>query len=167
MDTQRLILFFIFSFSLLLLWDAWEKQSRPKPVPAPAPQTVPAVPSPAKPAAAPAGGVAQSSASVPAGAPAAKGETLRVQTDPVIAEIDTLGGTLSKIELLKHKHADDPSRNLCCSGRRATIFAERPYRRGGPNHRTPWKARRVRASWQWRGSSSIAPVCGGRRRGRR
>jgi YidC/Oxa1 family membrane protein insertase len=31
MDTQRLILFFIFSFSLLLLWDAWEKERRPKP----------------------------------------------------------------------------------------------------------------------------------------
>ena len=26
MDTQRLILFFIFGFSLLMLWDAWEKE---------------------------------------------------------------------------------------------------------------------------------------------
>ena len=31
MDTQRLILFFIFGFSLLMLWDAWEKENRPKP----------------------------------------------------------------------------------------------------------------------------------------
>ena len=141
MDTQRLILFFIFSFSLLLLWDAWEKQSRPKPVPAAATQTVPAVPSPAKPAAAPAGGVAQSSASVPAGAPAAKGETLRVQTDLLIAEIDTLGGTLSKIELLKHKHADDPSRNLVLLGPQSHYFAQSGLTgEGGPNHRTPMKA---------------------------
>jgi hypothetical protein len=29
MDTQRLILFVIFSFSALLLWDAWQKESRP------------------------------------------------------------------------------------------------------------------------------------------
>jgi YidC/Oxa1 family membrane protein insertase len=29
MDTQRLILFFIFGFSLLMLWDAWEKEHRP------------------------------------------------------------------------------------------------------------------------------------------
>jgi len=32
MDTQRLVLFFIFGFSLLMLWDAWEKEHRPKPV---------------------------------------------------------------------------------------------------------------------------------------
>ena len=32
MDTQRLILFFIFGFSVLMLWDAWEKDHRPKPV---------------------------------------------------------------------------------------------------------------------------------------
>ena len=32
MDTQRLILFFVFSFSLLLLWDSWQKEHRP-PVP--------------------------------------------------------------------------------------------------------------------------------------
>lgn len=44
MDTQRLVLFFIFSFSLLLLWDAWEKDHRPKPVPAPAAKSVPAAP---------------------------------------------------------------------------------------------------------------------------
>ena len=31
MDTQRLILFFIFGFSVLMLWDAWEKDHRPKP----------------------------------------------------------------------------------------------------------------------------------------
>src|SRR5262249_25095832 len=33
MDIQRLILLFIFSFSLLMLWEAWDKQGRPKPVP--------------------------------------------------------------------------------------------------------------------------------------
>ena len=29
MDTQRLILFFVFAFSLLLLWEAWQKELRP------------------------------------------------------------------------------------------------------------------------------------------
>jgi YidC/Oxa1 family membrane protein insertase len=140
MDTQRLILFFIFSFSLLLLWDAWEKQGRPKPVPAPATQTVPAVPIPAKPAAPAVAGIAQS-ASVPAAAPAAKAETLRVQTDLLVAEIDTLGATLSKVELLKHKHADDPSRNLVLLGPEHHYFAQSGLAgEGGPNHRTLWKA---------------------------
>jgi YidC/Oxa1 family membrane protein insertase len=140
MDTQRLILFFIFSFSLLLLWDAWEKQGRPKPVPAPSAQTVPAVPIPVKPAAPSAAGITQP-ASVPAAAPTAKGETLRVQTDLLVAEIDTLGATLSKVELLKHKHADDPGRNLVLLGPAHHYFAQSGLAgEGGPNHRTLWKA---------------------------
>ena len=34
MDTQRLILFIIFSFSALFLWEAWQKEQRPVPPPA-------------------------------------------------------------------------------------------------------------------------------------
>ena len=30
MDTQRLIAFIVFSFSALLLWDAWQKHNAPK-----------------------------------------------------------------------------------------------------------------------------------------
>jgi YidC/Oxa1 family membrane protein insertase len=140
MDTQRLILFFIFSFSLLLLWDAWEKQGRPKPVAAPAAQSVPAVPASPKPVTTSAPSVAPS-ASVPATAPAAKGEMLRVQTDLLVAEIDTLGATLSKVELLKHKHADDSSRNLVLLGPQHHYFAQSGLAgEAGPNHRTLWKA---------------------------
>src|SRR3977135_762021 len=81
MDTQRLILLFIFGFSLLMLWEAWQKETRPKPAPSaptaqqgvPTPQSAPAtgpatvpqgVPNAGKPAPA-------SSATVPgaAGAP--------------------------------------------------------------------------------------------------
>ena len=50
MDTQRLILLVIFSFSLLMLWEAWEKENRPKPPPAP-PTAQQGIPVPAKPAA--------------------------------------------------------------------------------------------------------------------
>ena len=31
MDTQRLVLFVIFSFSLFMLWEAWQKENRPPP----------------------------------------------------------------------------------------------------------------------------------------
>ncbi len=31
MDTQRLILFLVFSFSLLFLWEAWQKHANPPP----------------------------------------------------------------------------------------------------------------------------------------
>ena len=64
MDTQRLILFFIFGFSLLMLWDAWEKENRPKPVPqVQQPGSTAAVATPAgKPAAQPAAATAPQSA---------------------------------------------------------------------------------------------------------
>src|SRR5712692_1924440 len=81
MDTQRLILLFIFGFSLLMLWEAWDKEHRPKPAPAPTAQQ--AVPAPARPAPAPE--TKAPAGSVPAAAaPAATGETVRVTTDLLI-----------------------------------------------------------------------------------
>ena len=112
MDTQRLILLVIFSFSLLMLWEAWEREQRPKPQP-PAPtaqQGVPA-PAPGKPAAP----AAQPSTAVP-GVDAAKGEIVRVSTDLVVAEIDTLGATLKRVELLRYKDSKDLSKNLVLLG---------------------------------------------------
>src|SRR5687768_11536206 len=99
MDTQRLILLVIFSFSLLMLWEAWEKEKRPKPAPA-VEQTVPAPGKPAAPAAA--SPAVKAPAVVPGTATPAKGETVRVRTDLVVAEIDTLGATLKRLELLRH-----------------------------------------------------------------
>jgi len=112
MDTQRLILFFIFSFSLLLLWDAWEKQHRPKPAP-PVAATVPAnanpappgvaVPAPTKPAPAVPGSPAQAPAQ--AAAPVVQGATapIIVKTDLYLAEINLVGGGIKRLELQKHK----------------------------------------------------------------
>ena len=67
MDTQRLILFVIFSFSALMLWEAWQRETRP-PVPVPA-ATTPAKPSdvPTSTAVAPPGPAAVPGA--PAGSP--------------------------------------------------------------------------------------------------
>ena len=139
MDTQRLILFFIFAFSLLLLWDSWEKYNRPKPLaPTPAAQTVPVVPTPEKPAAAPAAAAAPA---VPAAAPLAKGEVLRIKTDLLLAEIDTLGGTLTRVELLKHKEAGETTKNLVLLGAEHQYFAQSGLAgEGGPNHRSLWQA---------------------------
>ena len=143
MDTQRLILFFVFSFSLLLLWDAWEKDKRPKPPPA-APG-IAAVPVPAKPAAAPAApaaAVQPGAAAVPAAAAApVKGELVSVRTDLLAAEIDTLGGTLRRVELLRHKDAKDPAKNFALLGPEHQYEAQSGLAgEGGPNHRTLWRA---------------------------
>ncbi|HEY8250515.1 MAG TPA: membrane protein insertase YidC [Burkholderiales bacterium] len=144
MDTQRLILLVIFSFSLLMLWEAWEKEKRPKPAPQ-APAAQQGVPVPGKPAppAAQAPGVAPkpAPAAVPAAAAAAKGEIVRVRTDLLVAEIDTLGGTLKRLELLKHKDSADPTKNFVLFGPDHQYEAQSGItREGGPNHLTLWTA---------------------------
>jgi YidC/Oxa1 family membrane protein insertase len=140
MDTQRLILLVIFSFSLLMLWEAWEKHNRPKPAAAPAGQQ--AVPTPSSPAApAPAAPSKPSSPAVPAAAAPAKGEVVRVRTDLVAAEIDTLGGTLKRLELLRHKDSADPTRRFVLFGPDHGYEAQSGItREGGPNHLTLWTA---------------------------
>jgi YidC/Oxa1 family membrane protein insertase len=144
MDTQRLILFFIFGFSLLMLWDAWEKEHRPKP--AAQPPASAAVPAPAtqpagKAGSPPAPAQQAREASVP-GPAAARGETIVVRTDLLVAEIDTLGGSLKRVELLKHKDAKDPTRNLMLIGPEHRYEAQTGIAgEAGPNHRTPWTLR--------------------------
>ena len=140
MDTQRLILFFVFGFSLLMLWDAWEKDHRPKPAPQVQASVPASVPTPAgkpggQPAAAPA-----AAGSVPgADATASKGETIVVRTDLVVAEIDTLGATLKRVELLKHKEANDSDKNLVLLGPDHHYEAQSGLTgEGSPNHRSLW-----------------------------
>ena len=59
--------------------------------------------------------------------PRSKGEIVRVSTDLIVAEIDTLGGTLKRVELLKHKDSKDPTKNLVAARPRAPLRgAERP-----------------------------------------
>jgi YidC/Oxa1 family membrane protein insertase len=138
MDTQRLILLFIFCFSLLMLWEAWDKENRPKPA-AQAPSAQQGVPAPAQPAApAP---VKPPVAGVPAADAAARGEIVRVSTDLIVAEIDTLGGTLERVELLRHKDSNDPSKNLTLLGPDHRYEAQSGLTgEAGPNHRTLWRA---------------------------
>ncbi len=145
LDAQRLILLFVFSFSLLMLWDAWEKHNRPKPPPqTAATRAQPTVPTPSapiqgKPALAPTvkgGGVAPPT---PAAA-TAKGEVVRVRTDLMVAEIDSVGGTLRRVELLKHRDAEDPTKPLVLLGPKHVYTAQSGLTgEAGPNHRSLWK----------------------------
>jgi len=141
MDTQRLILLFIFGFPVLMLWEAWEREHRPKPTPStPIAASQQTVPTPGTPAAKPAAGADKAPASaVPATIAAAKGETVRVATDLFVAEIDTLGATLKRFELLKHKDTADPTKNLVLFGPEHKYEAQSGItREGGPNHLTLW-----------------------------
>jgi YidC/Oxa1 family membrane protein insertase len=137
MDTQRLILFVVFSFSLLLLWEAWQKETKSA---APAsPTTQGAVPTPSAPTAAPAekGAVAPPTAA-PAGGPR---ERLRVSTDTIRAEIDTQGGDIDYLELLQQKDARDETKNFVLFGPDHRYAAQSGLIGAGlPNHRTPFRA---------------------------
>jgi YidC/Oxa1 family membrane protein insertase len=101
MDNQRLILFIVFSFSLLLLWEAWQDKNAPVPV---APSAVSA----SAPNAAPAPSQALNA---PAAAPTqtgfAKGQRAVVETDVLHAVIDANGGDLRQLQLLPYRETDD------------------------------------------------------------
>ncbi len=106
MDTQRLILFVVFSFSILMLWDAWQKEQHPVPV-----QTSPAIvastPTPSAALTANAPGIATETV-----AKLEKGEKLQVFTDTLYVEINTAGGDIRRLELLKHHDAADKNKNF-------------------------------------------------------
>jgi YidC/Oxa1 family membrane protein insertase len=106
MDTQRLILFIVFSFSILMLWDAWQKEQQPASVgqiaheklriSQPPIPTVRTVDAPSK----------------DTDGPLQTGVRVKIQTDLIYAEIDTLGGDVRKLELLKHHDTLDKSKNF-------------------------------------------------------
>jgi YidC/Oxa1 family membrane protein insertase len=145
MDTQRLILLVIFCFSLVLLWDAWEKSNQPPPQVSGYPAQRQGIPTPTR---QPSPGVASAApessariASVPgAEASEVKGEVVRVRTDLVAATISAMGGTLQRLELLKHKSQADENKNFVLLGPNYGYEAESGLIGDGlPNHRTPWR----------------------------
>jgi YidC/Oxa1 family membrane protein insertase len=145
MDTQRLILFFIFSFSLLLLWDAWQKEQQPKPPVVSAAPAAPGVPTPARqlaPTPAPVSGAAPAASAVPGAAQApSPSEKVQIRTDLLVVELDTLGATLSRLELRKHKDVKDPEKNFVLLGPEHDYSAQSGLiGEGMPNHRTAWRA---------------------------
>jgi YidC/Oxa1 family membrane protein insertase len=104
MDTQRLILWLIFSFSGLLLWQAWEREHMPLPQPT---VSAPATPGesasharPASPGASesvPAG--TASTAAAPPTSAAPVGKKNQIITDHKIAHNNTLGPKIQQVAL--------------------------------------------------------------------
>jgi YidC/Oxa1 family membrane protein insertase len=114
MDTQRLIAFVVFSFSALMLWDAWQKHNAPKvPAPVSASASAPGVPrpstplAPATPSAAPVG-----TPGVPVAAAPAAGTPVTVKTDLFEVELNTAGGDIRRLTLLRVFSALDRSKPL-------------------------------------------------------
>jgi YidC/Oxa1 family membrane protein insertase len=97
MDFQRLFLFLIFSLSIFFLWEGWEREQNP------APQVFSAA---SAPVASQSLNSADKQVAAQAAAPTQKlaqnGQKIIVKTDFVRAEINTVGGDVQHIELLKH-----------------------------------------------------------------
>lgn len=112
MDNQRLLLFVVFSFSILLLWDAWREKEAP-PQTAPATQAVQqntqaAVVDKDVPAAA---AIATTQTAQPAGG-LQSGARAIVKTDVLEVEIDANGGDLRRARLPGYYEVDHPTQTL-------------------------------------------------------
>lgn len=112
MDLQRLFLFLIFSTSLFLLWDGWQRTQNP--VAQVAPATTAQTPAPvatSAPAASSGPGVAATQAQAGAVEPRAKpqqdGQKITVTTDWLVADINTQGGDLRRLKFLQQFDAKD------------------------------------------------------------
>ncbi len=127
-DMRRTLLWVVFTMSLVLLWDAWNKHTgqpsifggsnRPAASTGVAPSTLPSAVLPTLadvPAAVPSAGTA--AATVPAATPTAaaaqtRGELVTLSTDTVKATFDSQGGSLVRLELLAYRDAVDATRNV-------------------------------------------------------
>src|SRR5512147_1235587 len=105
MDLQRLFLFLIFAFSLVLVWDGWQRYQHPEQYVQQESvldkeQAKSGLPS----------AVAQAAPAQQAAHPEAR--TIRVKTDLFEAEISSIGGDISRLALLEHPDSKDQSKPL-------------------------------------------------------
>jgi YidC/Oxa1 family membrane protein insertase len=149
MDIQRLVALIVFSFSALLLWEAWQKHNAPPPLPnvaATSPSSPSNVPVPNAPSATPAAPGAGSAASPtpPTGAAApVSAPPVRVTTDLFDVEIDAVGGDIRRLTLRKVGSAQDRTKPL-------TLMEPDPQHyfvtqsgllgEGLPNHKTVYES---------------------------
>ena len=144
MDSQRLILFFVFSFSVFMLLDAWQRDQQPARPPAVAAKEDKAVPPSAQPPV-PGDKLTASQSAVPKqvrGAPDT-GVTIRVETDLLIADLSSHGGDLRRLQFKHHRDTLDRSKDFVLfeTGAERTYVAQAGLIGSGmPNHRTPYTA---------------------------
>jgi len=115
MDIKRTVLWVVFTMSLLILWDNWNRSSGKQSIffPTPATQVANTAASVAANAASnSASGASTSNQATPAAAapatnaaPAIPHELVTITTDIFKADIDSVGGELKRLELLKYKEA--------------------------------------------------------------
>ncbi|MGH8701955.1 MAG: membrane protein insertase YidC [Burkholderiales bacterium] len=145
MDSQRLILFFVFSFSVFMLLDGWQREQQPaRPAAADAGKGEKAAPPSAQPPVpsdkltSTQGAVPQQGRSVPE-----TGVTIRVETDLLIAHLGSQGGDVRRLQFKNHRDTVERSKDFVLfeTGAERTYIAQAGLIGGGlPNHRTPYTA---------------------------
>ena len=136
-DIRRTLLWVVFSMSLVLLWDGWNKHNgepslfSPKPAPTTAaPQgatgatSAASVPLHAVPPATAVAGAGTTAAAAPTAPPAAApaaAELVTITTDVFAFTFDSNGGDPVKVELLQEVDQNDPSRKV-------VLFDRSPHR---------------------------------------
>ena len=122
-DIRRTLLWVVFTMSLVLLWDAWNRHNGQPTLfgsPASKPAAGASAPPAAVPGAASAGvpapvAVAGASAALPAAqaaSAAAPVEQVTITTDLIKATLSSQGGALVRLELLSQRDQVDPARNV-------------------------------------------------------
>jgi YidC/Oxa1 family membrane protein insertase len=147
-DIRRTILWVIFGFSLVLLWDQWQLYNGNKATFFPKPEVAATAPAPA--AAASANGVPAASAAVtatpgqvPTSAPAASAaprEKIEVETDVLKLSFDSEGGSLVRSEFTQHRDLVDPNKNMVLLDQSSSrVYMAQTGLIGGdfPTHKAP------------------------------
>jgi YidC/Oxa1 family membrane protein insertase len=115
-DIRRTILWVVFGFSLVMLWDQWQLHNGNKPTFFPSATPPVGVTVNSVTDASPAAVVTQAPAALPAdGAPGtqqAQSETVEVQTNVLKLSFDSLGASVTRVELLKHQDVHRPGSNV-------------------------------------------------------
>src|ERR1035437_4510959 len=109
MDNRRLILLFVFSFSLVMLWDSWQKYNQPHiPVQPTTPRSTASGSSVPSPSATNSTSTTATSVPVVDALPTmAKGKIVNIKTDLFVADVSTQGGDIVGLELNNYKSIDD------------------------------------------------------------
>lgn len=143
MDNRRLILFLVFSFSLIMLWEGWQKHNQPKLLPGMVasatnnPSTSGSVPEPAA--------INELHATTATGLPGADAGhvvTTTVETDLYVAEISSRGGDITHLALKKHLSTEDKKLKFVLfdnGGKHIYLAQSGVIGEGLPNHRTLWR----------------------------
>ncbi|MBK8115115.1 MAG: membrane protein insertase YidC [Candidatus Accumulibacter sp.] len=135
MDNRRLLLLIIFSFSMVMLWDAWQKYSQPKAI-LPAPVATTAVP----PAPQPSANLHEPRPAAPGTAVATTVETaerVTVRTDLFVAEISKQGGDIVRLEFNAYKDSGNKAKDFALFEAKHQYVAQSGLiGESLPNHRT-------------------------------